>query len=228
MVTSSPLPSQHPTLAGERKAEAVSGNWRWISGLGAIGLVVVLGIVVTIRGASTFEADAEWMEEILEHRSPVWEVPSLVMDFVGGGWFGVFVVPIVTVLALLLARRRWAALYYAVSASVSVGIVQVLKNVFGRARPEQILIESDFGSFPSGHVANAATIAVTLGILFPRLWVWAAGAAYVALMLLSRTYLGAHWFTDTIGGLVLGAAVALIVWAPFAYRLVQERKAAKR
>jgi undecaprenyl-diphosphatase len=150
------------------------------------------------------------------------------MNFVGGGWFGVFVVPLAVAGALFLAKRKWASVYFLVAAAVSAGIVQVLKNVFGRARPEEILIHSDFGSFPSGHVANAATIAVTIGILFPRLWVWIAGVAYVVLMLLSRTYLGAHWFTDTIGGLALGAAVALIVWAPFAYKLVHEQRTPKR
>jgi undecaprenyl-diphosphatase len=227
-VTSTPLPKEDPSVADERKAVRVSSRWRWISGFGALALVVALGVVITIRGASGFEVDAEWMEELVEHRSPWWEVPSLVMNFVGGGWFGVFVVPIGVTGALLLAKRRWAATYFLTTAIVSAALVQLLKNTFDRARPEEILIFSDFGSFPSGHVANAATLAVTLGILIPRAWVWIAGAVYVALMLLSRTYLGAHWFTDTIGGLVLGAAVSIIVWAPFAYQLVHERMALKR
>ena len=42
-------------------------------------------------------------------------------------------------------------------------------------------------------------------------------------MALSRTYLGAHWLSDTIGGLILGAGIAVIVWAPLAYRLARER-----
>ena len=55
-------------------------------------------------------------------------------------------------------------------------MVQLLKNLFGRARPEDILVVSDFGSFPSGHVANAATIAVAIGMIVPNVWVWVAGA----------------------------------------------------
>jgi undecaprenyl-diphosphatase len=42
-------------------------------------------------------------------------------------------------------------------------------------------------------------------------------------MLLSRTYLGVHWLSDTIGGVLLGVAVAVIVWAPFASRIQRER-----
>jgi undecaprenyl-diphosphatase len=43
-------------------------------------------------------------------------------------------------------------------------------------------------------------------------------------MALSRTYIGAHWVSDTIGGMILGAAVALLLWAPVATRLLEERK----
>jgi undecaprenyl-diphosphatase len=85
-----------------------------------------------------------------------------------------------------------------------------------------MLVQSDPGSFPSGHTANAATMVVVFCILFPRVWVWCAGVVWAVLMAISRTYLGAHWLSDTIGGLVLGAGVAVIVWAPLAYRLAKE------
>jgi len=95
----------------------------------------------------------------------------------------------------------------------------LLKEIVGRPRPEDMLVVSDFGSFPSGHSANAATLMVCLAIIVHRAWVWAAGAAYVVLMMVSRTYLGAHWVSDTIGGALVGIAVALIVWAPLARKL---------
>ena len=84
------------------------------------------------------------------------------------------------------------------------------------------LVHADTGSFPSGHTANAATMVVVLGILFPRVWVWCLGVAWAVLMAISRTYLGAHWISDTIGGLLLGAGVAVIVWTPLAHRLALE------
>jgi membrane-associated phospholipid phosphatase len=67
-------------------------------------------------------------------------------------------------------------------------------------------------------------MAVVLALVLRRVWIWAAGTVYTVIMLLSRTYLGAHWLSDTIGGLVLGSAVAVIVWAPLAHRLLIERE----
>jgi len=189
-----------------------------VGGITALAAVLLLGSITVLRG-SPFGFDSEWMAEITEHRSELWLVPSLVMNFLGGGWFAVFVVPLGGALALFLARRRWAALYFLLASALSAGLVQLLKALFGRARPEDILVHVDPGSFPSGHVANAATVAVVLALIFQRTWLWVAAVAWVVLMALSRTYLGAHWVSDTVGGAVLGASVAVLLWAMLATRI---------
>jgi undecaprenyl-diphosphatase len=218
-----------PERAADPAARRVSRRWPVISGLSAVALTALLGLVVVVRANGlALEADAEWMAEIIEHRSPVWEVPSLLMNALGGGVFGVLVVPLAITLVLVLIKRRWAAGYYLAATVVSAAGVQLLKQLFGRARPEDMLVISDYGSFPSGHVANAATMAVCLAIIFPRRWVALAGAAYTIVMLLSRTYLGAHWLTDTIGGVLLGAGVAVVLWAPLAAKIDGERQLSSR
>ncbi len=203
-------------------ARKVTKRWPLVSGVVALAVVVAGGALIGLR-ESNVEFDVDWMSNLSENRSPVWEVPALLMNWLGGGWFGVFAVPLGVALLLVLARRRWAAIYFLIASILSAGVVQLLKNLYDRARPEDILVVTDHGSFPSGHVANAATLAVTLGIIVGRTWVWVAGAAYTVLMLLSRTYLGAHWLSDTLGGLLIGAGIAVIVWAPFASRLNRER-----
>jgi len=184
--------------------------------------VIATGLLVALR-ASPFGFDAAWMDEVIEHRSPWWDAPSRAMNFLGGGWFGVAVVPVVTVVILLVMRRRWSAVYFALASVLSAGLVQLLKAVFSRARPGHMLVTSDLGSFPSGHVANAATLAFALALIARRAWLWIAAVAYAVLMALSRTYLGVHWVSDTVGGFLLGAAVALMLWAPFAEKLLRER-----
>ena len=206
-------------------SDKVSRRWPLVSGVIAIVVALLLGAIIALRGNIPFEGDAEWMEEILEHRNPFWEVPSLVMNFLGGGWFA-FALPAAIIVVLCVRRRFWGALFLGVASILSALTVQLLKGLVGRPRPEEILVTADFGSFPSGHSANAATLVVCLGIVVRRVWLWAAGAAYVILMMLSRTYLGAHWVSDTVGGLLLGVAIALIVWAPLArkLRLESERR----
>lgn len=214
------------TARAERNARVVSRRWPLISGAIALLLVAGLGGIIAYReGNLPYAFDTEWMSEIIEHRNPAWEVPAQLMNTIGGGIVGIAVIPILVIVPLLAARLRFAAIYFAGATIASAVIVQVLKNVYDRPRPEQILVTADIGSFPSGHTANAATMAVVLGFILQRAWVWVAGVAYTVLMLLSRTYLGAHWLSDTVGGLVLGVAVAVILWAPFAHRLQRERRA---
>ncbi|MDQ2698415.1 MAG: phosphatase PAP2 family protein, partial [Actinomycetota bacterium] len=148
---------------------------------------------------------------------------SRVMNWVGGGWVGVLAVPIGAAIGLILLRRPWAAAYFLAAEAVSAAGVQVLKHAFGRVRPEDILIVSDHGSYPSGHVANAATIAAAAVVIFPRLWVVLVGAAWILLMAFSRTYLHAHWLSDTLGGAMLGIGAALLVAAAFVVPMARER-----
>jgi undecaprenyl-diphosphatase len=185
----------------------------------ALLLAVALGVLVTVRTLNPEGIDAEWMEEIVEHRSPLWEVPARIFDFIGGGWFGVLVIPVGIAVGLLIARRPWAASAFILGSAVSSGVVQLLKAIFGRHRPLDILVPLDSPSFPSGHTANAATVVVLLALLLRRKWIAIAGAGYVVLMALSRTYLGAHWVTDTVGGILVGSAMGVLVWVIFARRL---------
>lgn len=207
-----------------RQTAAIQRRWPLVSGLVAILLVAGLGAIIAYRqGNLPYSFDTRWMSEIIEHRNPAWEVPALLMDNIGGGLFGVVILPVAIIVVLCILRRFWAAVYFTLATLISAGIVQLLKNLFVRPRPEDILVTADLGSFPSGHVANAATMAVVIGFVAHRAWVWVAGVAYTVLMLLSRTYLGAHWLSDTVGGLALGVGVAVVVWAPFAHRLLRER-----
>ena len=197
-----------------------------VGGIAAVVTAALLGFVIMGRqGGLPFEVDEEWAEDVLALRGPVGDVFAYFMNALGGGIIAVFVIPVGAAIVLLLLRRPWAALYFVLASALSAGVVQILKSLFGRARPEDMIVVSDYGSFPSGHVANAATIAVAVGVIVPRLWVWVLGAVYTILMAISRTYLGAHWFSDTVGGALVGAGVALVLWAVFAVPLERERLA---
>ncbi len=221
--------SDTPEDAAKPTAKRVASRWPLVSGIAALALALGLGVLIVLRDDGLpFGLDNRWIDELIENRAPIWAFLSLVMNSLGGGVVAVFIVPVLIIVALLLLKRPWAAGYFVVATVLSAGLVQLLKHLFGRARPDAILVNVDFGSFPSGHVGNAATMAVILAVLFPRAWVWIAGAVYTGVMMFSRTYLGAHWLSDTIGGLLLGMGVAIVVWAPLAAELDCERELAVR
>ena len=192
--------------------------------VGGILLLAACGLgALILSRTEPFDLDEWWNALLFANDIPALVAFSQVMNFLGAGWFGIFVVPIAVALALVLIKRPWSALFFLVAQLASAGAVLVLKHLFGRARPEEIIVLSDFGSFPSGHVANAATLAAVAYILFPRLFVAIIGVIYVMLMAISRTALHAHWLSDTLGGAMIGVGVVLIVGGFFAPLLVKER-----
>ncbi len=93
-------------------------------------------------------------------------------------------------------------------------LLTAAKTFFHRGRPPLPLVDVVRFSFPSGHaVAGAATAVALVLVLLPagparRRWEFVAiGFAFV--MALSRVYLSAHWFSDVVAGVLLGAGVAL-------------------
>ncbi|WP_434809930.1 phosphatase PAP2 family protein [Microbacterium sp. bgisy189] len=195
-----------------------------VVGAGLVFAAVVLGVLIALE-ADPIDVDV-WWNGFVNLFAPVLSDISLFMNFVGGGWFATYVVPLAGAALLVLIRRPWSGLMFVVASALSAAAVQVLKTIFGRARPEDMLVISDHGSFPSGHTANAATIAALAVLLFPRVWVAIVGAAWTLLMAFSRTQVHAHWFSDTVGGTLVGVGMALVVAGAFTVPLIRERERA--
>lgn len=195
----------------------------WIGG-GLIALGVAIGVWIALSGDAPFAIDTAWNDLLAASASPFLTQLSLFLNVAGGTLVGSLVVPVVGVTILMLARRPWSAATLVIAIAASALVVQILKNVFARGRPADMSVLSDFGSYPSGHVANAATVATMLVVLLPRVWTIIVAAAWVLLMAFSRTYLHAHWLTDAIGGIAVGVGVALVSVALLGRRLEPQRR----
>jgi membrane-associated phospholipid phosphatase len=127
----------------------------------------------------------------------------------------------------LLFRRRasaWArhGLYLFVTVALSGILVNLLKLLFGRARPKLWFEEQvygfewlkygyDYASFPSGHSATALGATVALGLIWPRYRMVLVTIGIV--VALSRVVLTAHYLGDTIIGGMIGAVTSLLLYA---------------
>ncbi|MGX9883364.1 phosphatase PAP2 family protein [Streptomyces sp. NPDC002276] len=129
----------------------------------------------------------------------------------------------------LLYRRAWRlAAWSAVTATAGGLIGLLVKVLVERARPslEDPVAHAPGFSFPSGHAMTATTsFAILLLVLLPvvpralRVLCWCVSVVSVVGVGFTRVALGVHWFSDVVGGWLLGlAVVALTTWAFEAWR----------
>jgi membrane-associated phospholipid phosphatase len=119
-------------------------------------------------------------------------------------------------LLFALGRRR-AALRGAGSMAVA-GVVSdvVVKRFFHGRRPlssevpvgRRLRTYPTTMSFPSGHSASAAGFATGVALESRRAGIIVAPLA--AAVAYSRMHVGAHWLSDVVGGVAIGAGVALL------------------
>jgi undecaprenyl-diphosphatase len=128
---------------------------------------------------------------------------------------------LVTVAAVILFwtmhRDRIAAATMMTSTFGGEAVVEILKRVFQEPRPTAVehLVQFNGFSFPSGHCLVSAAAYGTLATLVTsyvrdrraRAAIRAICWTIVGLIAVSRVYLGVHYPTDVIAGVILG-----IVW----------------
>ena len=127
-----------------------------------------------------------------------------------------------TILLLLFKKTRKIGFMCAIALLASLVLNNlILKNLIARARPYdmiqglKILVEAptDF-SFPSGHTASSFAAATVLFLTLPKKYGIPA-LVLAALMGFSRLYIGVHYPTDVLAGLISGVLIALVTVIAF-------------
>lgn len=139
---------------------------------------------------------------------------------IGISWFGRTTVSAIIVLLLslffILKKQRNEALL--IISTLFSGIIGLaLKMLINRPRPTKdivvLLEDTKYQSFPSGHVlfytvffGSLILIILSTNIFTRKVRTISALACLSMIFFgaISRVYLGAHWFTDVLGGFILG------------------------
>ena len=124
-------------------------------------------------------------------------------------------------LAWLVWRRRWvAAVHWLAALGFGLALTAGLDAWIDMPRPPGA--PDGFG-FPSIAVTMATItlgfFAVLIARALPgrrRVWPYVVGGAVVAMISFARLYLGAHWLSDVVGGVLLG--IAWLLALGIAYR----------
>lgn len=216
----------------------------------AIGIFIVLGATVAlaatwvfvriageVREGETQAFDVAVLRFMEAQKTELLDRVAIEITFLGTG---VIVLTIVAIsgMFLWLTKHKHSALLLMVSTAGGILLNGLLKAGFDRPRPQvfewgQHTVSS---SFPSGHAMSAAAVYMTVAYLAARLQrrrisralTLLAAVIVIALIAASRLYLGVHYPTDVLAGVVIGIAWAALCMAMLETTLLYGRRRSAR
>ena len=196
-------------------------QFRLLSALGWWALVFA-GVTVLVLGS--FYLDPNARQWVTQHQN------AGVREFMRwvswlGDWPGHVILGLVLLaIAYWRGSKKWMRIFAAmILACALAGVAtRVVKISAGRARPSVQTeagwtgprLSSRFHSFPSGHTAASTAFFATLAFV-----TWRMGLGLMAIPLLiafSRMYVAAHYLSDVVCAMLIGAMSAYVVvnWKP--------------
>jgi undecaprenyl-diphosphatase len=183
--------------------------------LAAVSLAAFLWLLIAVVSGNPSVLAFDWQVRSWIHQHAVCAVTAamkLITVFGSVRW-----VLTCTALAFLMLRKDGqprAALVLLIAIAGAYAIENALKFAVRRVRPGAFfdVIAPVTYSFPSGHALASTALYGTLGYIasrraksrYQRAMVWLSVALTVVLICLSRVYLGVHYPSDVIGGVLIG------------------------
>ena len=183
-------------------------NKRYATRLIALSSLIML-LAVFLGWPYLPQFDQGLMTLVQEHRSDVAQTFVVVVTRLGD--FRTQFAAAALLLVALAITRQWRHLIFATGATLGAAVGNgLMKMLFARARPEVLLDPITSYSMPSGHSSASFALFMTLAVLAGRgqptrlrlTWLL-LGCIPAASIAMSRVYLGVHWPTDVLAGMLL-------------------------
>jgi membrane-associated phospholipid phosphatase len=204
--------------------------------LAVIAVAFFIGLAEDVIGGGELAAfDAVFADTLHDAQTPLWRQVFALVSMLGTG----YAVGLMTVIGamVLLVRRQNVLAFGWVASQAGGGLLNwALKAMFERTRPEfadPILAASSW-SFPSGHAMGTFILCGVGCYLLLRenrsvptaAMLITLAVAWCVVMAFSRLYLGVHFASDVIAGIVAG--VAWVAVCVSAFEVLRRRTGARR
>lgn len=202
---------------------SISDRSAWQRGAGffAFALLCILGIAFLQREGVLDPLNHSAMSAAgAARQSPAmaWLTPIMQAASAIGNTAGRALILLVGVCALLWADRRHAACWLVATTACGTLLNTALKQAFAAPRPRllpHLDIVSSY-SFPSGHAAGNMILFGALALVIGRRIAFGPALVAIALVGVSRVWLGVHWPSDVLAGWIggIGWLALCRVWLP--------------
>jgi membrane-associated phospholipid phosphatase len=220
--TPAPMPlararrTEQPGLATPRAQRRVGAL---VFLLCAVGLAL-LALQVTHNGPAT-ALDRRLAQWLHDHHVPALTDALLAITHLHAP-AGIAVLASGLAIYLFLKRDHYWLLAVLLTMPAGMALNMLLKLAFARQRPvfDEPLLHLVTFSFPSGHAAYSTMLYGLLAAYVAHRvdrWRWRMASVFacfalIALIAFSRLYLGAHYLTDVVAGMLEGVGWLALVW----------------
>lgn len=191
----------------------------WPYYLAALACALFLLVLINVRiDGRLFTIDQAIYRQLQLLRTPSLDDILITVTQLGDT-FMVTVIAAVVALRLLVSRSWRTAAYWLLTITGAGLINTAIKANIVRTRPGDMMYSGWTAySFPSGHTTSNLVLYGLLCILiYPcikkhttRILTVCTAMGFALLVAASRIYLGAHWFSDVLGGMLLSTLILCI------------------
>ena len=199
-------------------------------GVALFALTLTIGFVAKSYG--TFSPDLAVDIEMSEARSPLLNAVGLGINYALSPVGASIILALICAWLLLVRRAPVRSLAFGSMTAVGWLSGAIGKLIVARSRPPTDTVHAlvsitGHTSFPSGHTAFAASLALAaiLVLAHPglqRRLAVLAGVLFTAAVGLSRVYIGVHYPTDVLGSVLITTA-GILIWLAFWNNLIEPR-----